>query len=221
MIEAILFDVDGTLIDSNDLHAMAWREAFAEFGEDVSLEAIRTQIGKGADNLIPALLPPELVEAKQKEIESFRSELFGRDYLPRAVPFPAVRTLFGKLYEAGIKIVLATSAKKAELDFHRGLIGCEDLIHAATSKDDVDHSKPCPDIFEAALAKIAPLSRDQVLVVGDSPWDVKAALAAGLRTLAVRCGGFAEETLVEAGAIAVHEGPEELARLFPSWLRLN
>lgn len=221
MIQAVLFDVDGTLVDSNDLHAIAWREAFAHFGIERSFEEIRSQIGKGGDNLIPTLLPPDLAEAKQAEIEQFRSELFGRNYLPRVVPFPGVRALFEALYANGIKIVLATSAKQAELDFHRGIIGCEDLIHAATSKDDVDHSKPCPDIFEAALAKLAPMKREDVLVVGDSPWDVKAASKAGLSTIAVRCGGFAERELLEAGAIQVHDGPAELALLFPGWLRLT
>jgi phosphoglycolate phosphatase-like HAD superfamily hydrolase len=91
MITAILFDVDGTLIDSNDLHASAWRETFLHFGVDLPLDRIRTQIGKGGDNLIPALLPPDLVEAKQEEIESHRGDLFKRDYLPRVVPFPGVR----------------------------------------------------------------------------------------------------------------------------------
>jgi HAD superfamily hydrolase (TIGR01509 family) len=167
------------------------------------------------------LLPPDIVEAKQEEIEQYRSDLFGRDYLPRAVPFPGVRALFEALFAEGIRIVLATSAKQAELDFHRGIIGCEDLIHAATSKDDVDHSKPCPDIFEAALAKVAPLKREEVLVVGDSPWDIKAANNAGLAALAVRSGGFSEEELREAGATQVHDGTAELAALFPSWLRLT
>lgn len=217
-MKAVLFDVDGTLVDSNDLHASAWQEAFRHFGVDLPVEAVREQIGKGGDNLIPTLLPQELVQRCQQQIEDFRSELFQHQYLPRARPFPGVRPLFERLYADGIRIVLATSAQQAELDFHRALIGCEDLIFAATSKDDVERSKPCPDIFEAALRRVRPIGPDETLVVGDSPWDVKGACRAGLRTVAVRCGGFADSVLVEAGAAAVHDGPEELLALYPQWL---
>ncbi len=218
MIRAVLFDVDGTLVDTNDLHAAAWQEAFRHFGVDLPLQAIRDQVGKGGDNLIPTLLPEELVEARQQEMEDFRSELFQRDYLPRTVPFPGVRPLFERLYADGVKIVLATSAKEAELNFHRNIIGCEDLIFAATSKDDVERSKPCPDLFTAAFEKVAPLRKDEVLVVGDSPWDVKAAANAGLRAVAVRCGGFDEQWLREAGAAAIRDGPEDLRERWPDGL---
>ena len=218
MSRAILFDVDGTLVDTNDLHATAWREAFGHFGVDLPLETIRGQIGKGGDNLIPALLPRELVERRQKEIEDYRSELFRQCYLPEAVPFPGVRPLFERLYADGIRIVLATSSNQAELRFHESLIGCEDLIFAATSKDDVERSKPCPDIFEAALGKLGAIDRARVRVVGDSPWDVKAAGRAGLDAVAVLCGGFPEAELREAGAVAVLGDPEDLLAHYPDWL---
>ena len=217
-VGAVFFDVDGTLVDSNDLHAAAWQEAFRHFGVELPRGVIREQIGKGGDNLIPTLLPAELVKRCQKDIEDFRSELFQHHYLPRARPFPGVRPLFERLFADGVRIVLATSAKQAELDFHRGLIGCEDLIFAATSKDDVERSKPCPDIFEAALRKVAPIGQADVLVVGDSPWDIKAANTAGLRAVGVRCGGFDEADLVEAGAPAIHDGPEDLLASYPGWL---
>jgi HAD superfamily hydrolase (TIGR01509 family) len=215
---AVLFDVDGTLVDTNDLHAAAWQEAFRHFGVELPHKTIRDQVGKGGDNLIPTLLPKALVETRQQEIEEFRSELFQRDYLPRAVPFPGVRPLFERLFADGIKIVLATSAKQAELEYHESIIGCGDLIFAATSKDDVDRSKPCPDIFAAALVKVAPLGPDEVRVVGDSPWDVKAAANAGLKAVAVRCGGFDEEWLRKAGAAAILDGPEDLLARYPEWL---
>jgi phosphoglycolate phosphatase-like HAD superfamily hydrolase len=219
MIGAILFDVDGTLVDTNDLHAAAWQEAFRHFGVELQLQEIRDQVGKGGDNLIPTLLPAELVEKSQQRIEDFRSALFKRDYLPRAMPFPCVRALFERLYGDNIKIVLASSAKQAELQFHENIIGCADLIFAATSKDDVDRSKPCPDIFEAALAKVAPLGPDEALVIGDSPWDMKAAARTGLKPIALRCGGFDEQWLREAGAIALYDDPEDLLRDYPSWLQ--
>lgn len=218
MIRAVLFDVDGTLIDSNDLHAAAWQEAFKHFGIELPIETIRGQIGKGGDNLIPALLPEDVVREKQPAIETYRSDLFTRSYLPRAAPFPGVRGLFEKLYESDFRIVLATSAHAEELHFHRSVLACEDLIFAATSKDDVDRSKPCPDIFEAALRKVAPITPSETLVVGDSPWDVKAARAAGIDAIGVRCGGFADKDLNEAGAIAIHDDPEGLGEAFPAWL---
>ncbi|HWH17468.1 MAG TPA: HAD family hydrolase [Allosphingosinicella sp.] len=212
MTKAVLFDVDGTLIDSNDLHAGAWQEAFRHFGAEIPFEEVRSQIGKGGDNLIPSLLPPEMVEEKQKEIEDYRSDLFQRCYLPRAVPFPCVRELFERLVADGKKIVLATSAKAEELDYHLGIIGARDLVAATTSKDDVESSKPDPDIFESALAKIAPLGPEDAVVVGDSPWDVKAACKAGLRTIGMRSGGFSDEDLLGAGAAELFDGPEDLLR---------
>lgn len=217
-VGAILFDVDGTLVDTNDLHAAAWQETFRRFGVELPRPLIRDQVGKGGDNLIPTLLPEELAQSCQQEIEDFRSGLFQRDYLPRAAPFPGVRPLFERLYADGIKIVLATSAKRAELQFHQNLLGCSDLIFAATSNDDVDRSKPCPDIFAAALEKVAPLGKEEVRVVGDSPWDLKAAGSAGLEAIAVRCGGFDEDWLREAGAAAILDGPEDLLARYPDWL---
>ena len=218
MTKAILFDVDGTLVDSNDLHAAAWQQTFRHFGINLPFARIRAQVGKGGDNLIPSLIAPDIVERLQEEMESFRSELFRRDYLDKAQPFPGVCDLFRLLRDDGRKIVLATSSKQAELDFHLDRIGCAELVTATTSRDDVEHSKPCPDIFEAALEKVAPLGPDEVLVVGDTPWDVKAAARIGVKTVAVRCGGFPDEALKAAGAAAVYDGPRDLIARYPEWL---
>ena len=218
MARAALFDVDGTLIDSNDLHAAAWREAFLNFGVDLPLAEIRQQIGKGGDNLIPALLPRRLVEERQQEIEDFRSELFKRDYLPRVVPFPGVRALFERLYSDGTKIVLASSAKGAEVDYHLALIGAQDLVTATTSADDVEHSKPCPDIFAAALEKVAPISAGEAVVIGDSPFDMQAAKKLGIATIGVRSGGFPDQVLLDAGADQLHDNPEKLLSSYESSL---
>ncbi|HYE28353.1 MAG TPA: HAD family hydrolase [Allosphingosinicella sp.] len=206
---AALFDVDGTLVDTNDLHAAAWREAFLHFGLDRRLEEIRWQVGKGGDNLIPSLFP-DLPEERRKAIEDFRAEMFKRDYLPRATPFAGVRALFERLAADGVRIVLASSSHKEEVDFYRSLIGCEDLIAAATSKDDVESSKPCPDIFAAALARVAPLGADEAVVVGDTPWDAKAAARIGLRTVGFRSGGFPDAALADAGACELYDGPADL-----------
>jgi HAD superfamily hydrolase (TIGR01509 family) len=206
---AVLFDVDGTLVDTNDLHAVAWRDAFAKFGHDLPLADIRWQVGKGGDNLIPSLLPGLRDEEKER-IEEYRSTLYSRDYLPRATPFQEVRPLFERLKADGVKIILASSSHQHEVNFYLGLIGCEDLVDETTSKDDVERSKPCPDIFQAALDKLKPLGPEQAIVVGDSPWDMKAATRAGLRAIGFRSGGFPDEALLEAGACALFDGPADL-----------
>jgi phosphoglycolate phosphatase-like HAD superfamily hydrolase len=205
---AVLFDVDGTLVDTNDLHAAAWREAFRHFGHDLPIDSIRWPVGKGGDNLIPSLLP-ELGEADRERLEAWRGDLYKRDYLPRATPFGGVRPLFERLVADELRIVLASSSHAEEVGFYLGLIGCEDLVAATTSKDDVEASKPCPDIFEAALEK-AGVAPGEAIVVGDSVWDVKAAAKAGLRAIGFRSGGFPDAALKEAGACALYDGPADL-----------
>jgi len=216
MIDAVLFDVDGTLVDSNDLHATAWLEAFRHFGIVLPYERVRSQIGKGGDNLIPSLLPDDIADRLHEEIETFRGELFMRDYLPRSRPFPGAADLLRRLHEEEAKLVLATSSRQEELDFHIDRLGCRDLLTATTSRDDVEHSKPCPDIFEAALDKARPLNGGLAVVVGDTPWDIAAAAKLGVPAIAVRCGGFPDREL--GGAAAIYDGPHDLIEAFPGWL---
>jgi phosphoglycolate phosphatase-like HAD superfamily hydrolase len=211
---AWLFDVDGTLVDTNDLHAAAWREAFLHFGHDVSLDAIRWQVGKGGDNLIPSLLP-DLGDKEREALEAWRGDLFKRCYLPRAVPFQGVRALFERIVADGARIVLASSSGEAEVAYYLGLIGAEDLVTASTSKDDADSSKPCPDIFQAALAKLS-LPPAEAIVVGDSVWDMKAAAKTGLSAIGFRSGGFPDDALLEAGACALFDGPADLLSRYDS-----
>lgn len=206
---AALFDVDGTLVDTNDLHADAWRVAFAHFGHDIAFAAIAEQIGKGGDNLIPSLLPG-ISDSHADEMDAYRGDLFKRDYLPRAVPFPGVRPLFERLVADGVKIVLASSSSGPEVDYHLNLIGCSDLVCAVTTKDDVESSKPCSDIFAAALAKVAPIPAAEAAVIGDTPWDMIAAGKIGLRTIGVRSGGFSDQVLLESGAGFLFDGPADL-----------
>jgi len=212
---AALFDVDGTLVDSNDLHAEAWAEAFRHFGHDVPIERIRFQIGKGGDNLIPALLP-DLGEAEREEIDEYRGDLFRRDYLDRTRPFPGVRELFERLRDDGVAIILASSSGRDEVDHHVESLGVGDLILASTSRDDAERSKPCPDIFAAALERAGEVAKARVRVVGDSPWDMKAAGKLGLKAIGFRCGGFADEDLEAAGAATLYDGPEDLLRRYES-----
>ena len=214
MTKAVIFDVDGTLIDSNDLHADCWVETFRHFGVDVSFEEVRGQIGKGGDQLMPALLPPALLGEKGEAIEAFRRDLFVGSYLDRVRPFPAVKRLLERIRSEGTLIVLASSGRKAEVDQHVEMLGIGDLIEAATTSDDAESSKPAPDIFEAALERLPGLSAREAIVVGDTPYDAEAAGKAGLRTVGVLCGGFPEEELRRAGCMAIFQDPQQLLERF-------
>ncbi len=221
-VRAVLFDVDGTLIDSNDFHARAWRDAMLHFGADVPLADVRAQIGKGADNLMPALLAPEFIAAHGDALEAYRGELFARDYLDRIEAFPGVRALFERIAADGMRIVLASSGAKEEVAHHLDLIGCADLVASTTSTDDAAHSKPDPDIFVAALKTLRDVSPDKAVVVGDSPYDMQAARAIGMRTIGFRSGGFDDATLTAAGADALFDGSADLlARYEESVLALQ
>ena len=210
MPKAVIFDVDGTLIDSNDLHAAAWVEAFGHFGIEVAFADARAQIGKGGDQLMPVFLKPDLLRERGEEIETFRSELFKRDYLPRAQAFPGVRPLFERIKATGQAVVLASSGKREEVDHHVKTAGIGDLVDAVTTADDAERSKPEPDIFAAALQRVAPLRAEEAVVLGDSPYDAQAAAKIGLRTVGLLCGGFAEEVLEGAGCIAIFRDPADL-----------
>ena len=203
-VKAAIFDIDGTLVDSNDLHVEAWREAFRRYGKELGYDEVHAQIGKGGDQLLPVFLSREEMNRFGADLERFRSELFVRKYLPRAKPFPKVRELFERLRSDGLRIALASSSKEEEVEHHEKTLGIEDLLDGATSADDAEHSKPCPDIFEAALRRLKGVEPSEAIVVGDSPYDAEAAAKAGMRTIGVLTGGFSIERLRRAGVIAVY-----------------
>ena len=217
-LKGAIFDVDGTLVDSNDLHIEAWREAFAHYGIGLTYEEVHAQIGKGGDQLIPVFLSQEQFEQFGEELDKLRVEIFTRDYLPQVRPFPKVRQLFERLRSDGIAIALATSSKEVELKTHLANLGVEDLVDAATSADDADHSKPCPDIFEAALGQLDEVSAEEALVVGDTPYDAIAAKRAGLKTVGLSSGGFSEDALRDAGAVAVYVDIPDLLENYEKWI---
>jgi len=215
MTEAVIFDIDGTLLDSVDLHAEAWKEAFEHFGYDFPLPKIRSQIGKGGDQLLPEFLSSEEVKEKGKALQEFRGSLFKEKYLSRVKPFPGVRELFEKIKSEGQQLALASSAKGDELKVFEQIARIDDLVEVETSSADAKRSKPHPDIFEVALERLgAKVRREQVVVVGDSPHDAEAAGKAGLRTVGVLCGGFSEADLRKAGCVAIFAGPEDLLRRY-------
>ncbi|HEY2154003.1 MAG TPA: HAD family hydrolase [Isosphaeraceae bacterium] len=212
MIRAVIFDIDGTLLDSVDLHARAWQEVLARHGHDVPFEDVRRQIGKGGDNLLPVFLSRRELERLQEKIEKERSELFKQKYLPLVRPFPKVRELFQRILADGKRIALASSGKKDEVEVYEKIAGIDDLIgdDDVTSSGDAEHSKPDPDIFHAALGKLGKIPKDEVIAVGDTPYDAEAAGKAGLRTIGMLCGGFPEADLRAAGCIAIYRDPADL-----------
>jgi HAD superfamily hydrolase (TIGR01509 family) len=209
-MRAVIFDIDGTLLDSVDLHARAWVEAFAHFGVETDAAKVRSQIGKGGDELMPVFLPQERIDREGDVIEAYRSDLFKQKYLPEVRPFPGVRALFERIREAGLKIALASSGKRAEVERYTEILKIGDLVDVATSSDDAERSKPHPDIFEAALKKLDGLPPDAIIVIGDTPYDAEAAAKAGLRTIGVLCGGFPEADLSAAGCVAIYRDPQDL-----------
>lgn len=209
-MKAIIFDIDGTLIDSVDYHAEAWREVFRRHRVEVAYESVREQIGKGGDELMAVFLSPEQIKREGKQIEEERGELFRREYLPRVKPFPALHQLFERLKSDGIKIALASFAKRDELEAYKQITGVGPYLEAATSSDDASHSKPDPDIFLAALNGLKGIEPAEALAVGDTPYDAEAALRAGMSAIGVLCGGFAPEKLTAAGCFALYRDPAEI-----------
>ncbi len=210
MLKAIIFDVDGTLVDSVDAHAQAWVETLADFGCPVDFAAVRHQIGKGGDQLMKEFLSDEQIERDGKEIEAQRKAHFAKHYLPDVKGFPRVRKLFERLLEDDRQIALASSAAGDELETYKEKADIADLVDAETSKDDADQSKPEPDIFQAALERLEDVEPAEVFVIGDAPWDAIAANRAGIRTIGLLCGGFPEVELLQAGCVAIYRDAADL-----------
>lgn len=210
MPSGVIFDIDGTLVDSVDLHARAWQEAFRHFGYDLDFDELRHQIGQGPDKLIPHFLPPKEVQHIGRELDRFRSELWQRRYLPRVKPFPKVRELFERIRRDDQRIVLASSSKRDELAAYQKIANIQDLVENTTSADEAEHSKPDPDIVQAALRQLKRVDPADVVMVGDTPYDAEAAEKAGVRTIGLLCGGFAEVELRQAGCVAIYVDPADL-----------
>ena len=210
MIAAIIFDIDGTLVDSVDLHARAWQETFKHFGKEIPFADVRRQIGKGGDQLMPVFFTTSELKKFGEEMEQFRGTLYKRDYLPQVRSFPCVRELFERVKQDGLRIALASSAKEDELKTYKELARITDLVEEETSADDAEKSKPHPDIFEAVLAELGGLKPHEAIVVGDTPYDAEAAGKIDLRTIGVLCGGFPETDLRAAGCIDIYRDPSDL-----------
>jgi HAD superfamily hydrolase (TIGR01549 family) len=215
-LEAVIFDIDGTLVDSVDLHAKAWQMAFDKFGKKVSFGAIRRQIGKGADQLLPVFFSKDELDQFGDELNSYRSKLFKQEYLPTVKAFPKVRELFERVKQDGRQIALASSAKDDELEAYKKIAQIADLIETETSSGDVKKSKPYPDVFATALKELGNIAADQVIAVGDTPYDAEAAAKINLRAIGLLCGGWNEEELRRAGCMAVYQDPADLLARYNS-----
>jgi HAD superfamily hydrolase (TIGR01549 family) len=206
-VRGVILDVDGTLVESNDGHAQAWVQALAEQGIHVPFDKVRALIGMGGDRLLPRVSGIRESSPEGKEISQRRRQIFELRELPSLRPTPGAKELLQRLHADGLKLAVASSAKEDELKGLLKVAGADQLIETKTSSDDADHSKPAPDIVQAARARLG-LSADEVVMLGDTPYDVESARRAGVPLIAVRCGGWGDRDL--AGAVAVYDNPADL-----------
>jgi HAD superfamily hydrolase (TIGR01509 family) len=207
MIRAVLLDVDGTLIDSNDAHARAWVDVGDEFGYDIEFGRVRWLIGMGGDRVLPELTGLEEESDEGTKMLDRRGEIFRERYLPRLSAFPRTHELLGRLRDDGVELVVATSASEKDLKALLKQARLEELIDDSTNSDEAESSKPAPDIVQAALEK-AGVPPSEAVMLGDTPYDVKAARRAGVRIIGLRCGGWSDREL--HGAEEVHQDPADL-----------
>ena len=206
-LAGVLLDVDGTLIDSNPAHARAWVDALTEFGYDATVDRMIRLIGMGGDKIIPKVTGLDPDSEKAQALTARRMEIFSKKYLPTLRAFPGTHELLARFTQDGLRTVVATSAKSEELNALLEQTGLDELIDRKTSSSDADRSKPDPDIIAAALDR-GHLSRERVLMLGDTPYDVEAARRGRIRTVALRCGGWKDDAL--SGALAIYDDPRAL-----------
>lgn len=215
MLRGVIFDIDGTLVDSNDAHARAWVDTFAEAGYDVTLEVVRPLIGMGGDKLLPKTIGLKHDSKEGKALGARRTEVFREKYLPGLRALPGSRALVERVRADGLKPVVATSAKDEEL---KGLLRAAevaDLMEEKATASDGKRSKPDPDIVEAAIEQ-AEIEAAELVMIGDTPYDVEAATKAGVRIIGFRSGGWKDADL--AGAVEIYDGPADLLESYTSSL---
>lgn len=211
-IQGVLLDIDGTLVLSNDAHAQAWVEAFAEYGYEIKFDDVRPLIGMGGDQLIPRILPE--LSAKEgigKKAADRRKDLIIEKFSQTLKPTPGSRKLVQRLKQDGFKLVVASSATSQELSSLLKAGEVEDLLaeEPTTTSSDAESSKPEPDLVQSALSK-GNLQPEQAIMLGDTPYDIQAASKAGVGVIAFRCGGFDDSQL--ADAVAIYDDPADLLK---------
>ena len=200
---AVLLDVDGTLVDSNYFHALAWSRAFRRADRTTPMASFHRLIGMGADQFLT-----ELVGEHDKDLESYWQEEFAK-LRGEIQPTPGAKDLVRALHDRQAKVLYATSGQPQDVEVMREIIGADEWVDAVVNSSEVDASKPAPDIFELALER-AGTTAEHAIVVGDTVWDVKAATACGLRCVGVTTGGIGARDLTAAGAVAVYDSPADL-----------
>jgi HAD superfamily hydrolase (TIGR01509 family) len=209
-VEAALLDVDGTLIDSNYQHALAWYRAFRRHGIVLPVWRIHRAVGMGGDQLVPALVGREVDEETGDAIRETRDVLYG-ELIDEVEPLEGARDLIVELRRRGLRVILASSSPENELDHYLNLLDARELADAWTTNDDVEATKPAPDLVLAALEKAGTSS---AVMIGDTLWDVEAARKARVETICVITGGYSEAELRDAGAAAVFESVVDLREHF-------
>jgi HAD superfamily hydrolase (TIGR01509 family) len=208
MARIAILDVDGTLVDTNYHHAIAWFRAFRRYDVTVQVWVVHRHIGMGGDQLVAAVAGDEVEERLGDDIREKEGKLY-RELIDEVQPMEGARRLIEDLKGRGDTVVLASSAKKWEVEHYIELLNVSSIVDAWTTSDDVERTKPEPDLVHAALDKVDGAPED-ALMIGDTVWDVEAAHRAGIETLAVRTGGFSEQELQDAGAREVYTSVEEL-----------
>jgi HAD superfamily hydrolase (TIGR01509 family) len=203
-----ILDVDGTLVDTNYHHALAWHRALHTHGHRVQMWKVHRHIGMGGDKIVAALVGDEVEQAEGDEIRAAEAEAYG-ELIGEVEPMEGARELIEDLHSDSSTVILASSAKQEEVDHYLDLLDARDLVDGWTTSADVEQTKPAADLVRAALEKAG---NGPALMIGDSTWDVKAASAADLPTVAVLTGGFSREELREAGAAEVVESIDDLRR---------
>jgi HAD superfamily hydrolase (TIGR01509 family) len=209
-IKAVIFDIDGTLIDSNDAHAESFVAAFKKFGKTVPFVEMKWLIGMGADKILEKYLTEKEIKDFGEDLTDYRKKIFLQDYLPELKIFPKMRKLLEMIRADGKRIALASSASDEELEKYHELLKIDDLLDKETSSDDAEESKPEPDIFLAALKKLKNVEKREAIVIGDTPYDAEAARKANLKIIGVKSGGWSRERLLEKGCLEVYENIGEI-----------
>lgn len=212
-IHGVILDVDGTLIDSNDAYAHSWVEAMATYGYTVAFDRVRPLIGMGGDKVLPETIHVDKDSEQGKAISQKREEIFKERYLPHLRAFPGAQELIERIRKQGLKVAIASSAKPDELQALLQLVGAADLIKDKTSSQDVQRSKPDPDVMDVTLKRTG-LPANELLMIGDTAYDIEAAQKVHVGTIAFRCGGWQDADL--AGAIAIYDGPADLLAHYDS-----
>lgn len=211
MLRGVIFDIDGTLVASNKAHAQSWVETLSEAGYDVPFDVIWPMVGMGGDKVLPATTGIEADTTIGKQLSGRRWEIFQSKFLPSLRPTPGARALVERIRNDGLKTVVATSANGSEVKALLGVAQVEDLMDAITSASDASKSKPDPDIVQAAVRKSG-LKPDELIMLGDTPYDVEAAIGAHVNFVGVLSGGWTREEL--SGATAVYDDPADLLRWY-------